>query len=162
MAPSVPSSLSAAGKDHHLSSFYHGDEGRALDNAYLDFCKTVDSISRKILINQLRRQTVSWAENWLESQAQKVVISSIKHQLRASYQQSCLTSSLTIWLKLFERTSQERKVTSGVECHDSLKDRQVKGIITPVTPDLKKIRGGFKVEERCDQIVCEIVLDRKA
>ncbi|PKU28586.1 rna-directed dna polymerase from mobile element jockey- hypothetical protein [Limosa lapponica baueri] len=56
------------------------DEGRAVDIAYLDFRNGFDPVSHKIFIEKLLNysldeQTVKWIENWLNDQAQRVVIS---------------------------------------------------------------------------------------
>ena len=58
-------------------------EGRAVDIVYLAFSKAFDTVSQKILIEKLMmygldEQTVRWIENWLNVQAQRVVISGTK------------------------------------------------------------------------------------
>ncbi|GAB0206875.1 mitochondrial enolase superfamily member 1 [Grus japonensis] len=57
------------------------DEGRAVDVVYLDFSKAFDTVSHNILVSKLRKcgldeWTVRCLENWLNSKAQRVVISS--------------------------------------------------------------------------------------
>ncbi|GAB0204001.1 mitochondrial enolase superfamily member 1 [Grus japonensis] len=76
----------------NLITFYYGmtglvDEGTAVDIEYLDFRKAFDTVSHKILIEKLMKygldkQTVRWIENWLNGQAQRVVISSTKSSWR--------------------------------------------------------------------------------
>ncbi|KAK4817454.1 hypothetical protein QYF61_015609 [Mycteria americana] len=56
-----------------------GLEGSAVDVVYLDFSEAFDSVSLKILTDKLMKcgldeQTVRWVENWLNGQAQRVVI----------------------------------------------------------------------------------------
>ncbi|GAB0192621.1 mitochondrial enolase superfamily member 1 [Grus japonensis] len=48
------------------------EEGRAVDLVYLDFSKTDDTVSHKILLekvlkSELDEQTVRWIENWLNA-----------------------------------------------------------------------------------------------
>jgi len=69
----------------NLIAFYDGttgwvDEGRAVDDVYLDFSKAFDTVSHNILIAKLRKcgldeWTLRLIENWLNSRAQRVVIS---------------------------------------------------------------------------------------
>jgi len=59
------------------------DKRRAVDIVCLDFSKAFDTVSRKIVIDKLLiygldEQTVRWVENWLNGQAQTVVISGMK------------------------------------------------------------------------------------
>ncbi|PKU27145.1 rna-directed dna polymerase from mobile element jockey-like [Limosa lapponica baueri] len=63
------------------------EEGRAADIAYLAFKKAFDTISCKILIEKqmkygLDEQTVGWVENWLDDQAQRLVINGTKSSWR--------------------------------------------------------------------------------
>ncbi|GAB0185778.1 mitochondrial enolase superfamily member 1 [Grus japonensis] len=70
------------------------DEGRAVDVVYLEFGKAVDTASShwalsplNIVIDKLRKcglhkWTVRWIENWLNNQAQRVVISGTKYSWR--------------------------------------------------------------------------------
>ncbi|GAB0186715.1 trace amine-associated receptor 2 [Grus japonensis] len=63
------------------------DEGRTVDIVYLDFSKAFDTVSHKIFIEKLMNyglddQIVKWIENWLNSQAQRVVISGTKSSWR--------------------------------------------------------------------------------
>lgn len=72
----------------NLISFYDEitvpvDEGRAADVVYLDFSKTFNSVSLKILLEKLMKysldeQTVRWVESWLNGWAQRVAISGTK------------------------------------------------------------------------------------
>ncbi|GAB0208209.1 mitochondrial enolase superfamily member 1 [Grus japonensis] len=55
------------------------DEGRAVDIVYLDFKQAFDTVSHSILIEKLMKymldeQTMRWIENWLNSQAQRVIV----------------------------------------------------------------------------------------
>ncbi|GAB0181456.1 mitochondrial enolase superfamily member 1 [Grus japonensis] len=63
------------------------DEGRAVDVVYLDFSKAFDTVSHNILVSKLRKHgldewTVRWVENWLNSRAQRVVISGAESSWR--------------------------------------------------------------------------------
>ena len=63
------------------------DEGRATDIVYLNFSKAFGAVSHNILIDKLtkyglEKSTVRWTENWLNSQAQRVVISGTKSSWR--------------------------------------------------------------------------------
>ena len=55
------------------------DEGKAVDVVYLDFSKAFDAVSYntidKLTKYGLDKWTVRWTENWLNGQAQRVVIS---------------------------------------------------------------------------------------
>lgn len=56
------------------------DEGRGVDNVYLDFNKAFDTVSHEVLISKLRKYgfggwTVGWIENCLNGKSQRVVIS---------------------------------------------------------------------------------------
>lgn len=66
-----------------LISFYNEitrslDGGRAVDIVYLDFNKAFSAVSHniptdKLLKNGLNMWTLTWAENWLNCQAQRIV-----------------------------------------------------------------------------------------
>ena len=63
------------------------DKGRAVDIVDLDFSKAFDTVSHKIITDKLLvygldKQTVRWIENWLNGQAQRVVISGTKSRWR--------------------------------------------------------------------------------
>ena len=63
------------------------DKGRAVDVVYLDFSRAFDSVSHMILIEKLLmygldEETVRWVENWLNGEAQRVVISGAKSSWR--------------------------------------------------------------------------------
>ncbi|GAB0182921.1 mitochondrial enolase superfamily member 1 [Grus japonensis] len=72
----------------NLTNFYDEmtglvDEKAIVDFIYLDFIKAFDIVSHKILIDKLLmygldEQTVRWIENWLNGQAQRVIISGTK------------------------------------------------------------------------------------
>ena len=58
-------------------------EGRAVDIVYQDLTKTFNSVSHKTLKEKLMKygldeQAARWIENWLNGQAQRVVISGTK------------------------------------------------------------------------------------
>jgi len=55
------------------------DEGKSVDVAYLDFSKASEAVSHSILLEKLAahgldRYTLCWVKNWLDGQAQKVVV----------------------------------------------------------------------------------------
>ncbi|KAG6929206.1 hypothetical protein G0U57_006166 [Chelydra serpentina] len=55
------------------------DEGKAVDVLFLDFSKAFDTVSHSILASKLKKYgldewMVRWIENWLDGQAQRVVI----------------------------------------------------------------------------------------
>ncbi|TRZ16814.1 hypothetical protein HGM15179_010323 [Zosterops borbonicus] len=55
------------------------DAGRAVDVVYLDFSKAFDTVSHSILMDKLAargldRSTICWVKNWLDGQAQRVVV----------------------------------------------------------------------------------------
>lgn len=59
------------------------DERKAVNIIYLVFCKAFDTVSHKVLIEELLlyrldEQTVRWLENWLNCLAHRVVISGMK------------------------------------------------------------------------------------
>ncbi|KAK4821563.1 hypothetical protein QYF61_022223, partial [Mycteria americana] len=72
----------------NLISFYDKvtclvDEGKAVDVVYLDFSKAFDTISPSILLEKLAahgldRHTPRWVKNWLDGQAQRVVVNGVK------------------------------------------------------------------------------------
>ncbi|GAB0201268.1 mitochondrial enolase superfamily member 1 [Grus japonensis] len=72
----------------NLSSLYDPvtrlvDEGKAVDVVYLDFSKAFDMVSHNILLEKLvahalDRCAFRWVKNWLEGQAQRVVVNRIK------------------------------------------------------------------------------------
>jgi len=72
----------------NLISFYDQvtrlvDEGKAVDFVYLDFRKAFDTVSHSILLeilaaNGLDGTTLCWIKNWLNGQAQRVVVDGIK------------------------------------------------------------------------------------
>ncbi|RMB89575.1 hypothetical protein DUI87_34043 [Hirundo rustica rustica] len=57
------------------------DAGRAVDVVHLDFSKAFDTVSHSILLDKLAalgldRSTLCWVRNWLDGQAQRVVVNS--------------------------------------------------------------------------------------
>ena len=59
------------------------DEEKAVDVVYLDFSKVFDTVSHSILLEKLavhgfERYTLRWVKNWLEGQAQRVVVNGVK------------------------------------------------------------------------------------
>ncbi|GAB0206223.1 mitochondrial enolase superfamily member 1 [Grus japonensis] len=72
----------------NLISFYDKvthlvDEGKAVDVVYLDFSKTFDTISYSILLEKLAAhgldgRTLCWVKNWLDGQAQRIVVNGVK------------------------------------------------------------------------------------
>ncbi|GAB0203920.1 hypothetical protein GRJ2_002857600 [Grus japonensis] len=62
---------------------YLVDEGKAVDVVYLDFTKAFGTISHSILLEKLAdqglgRHTLHWVKNWLDGQAQRVVVNGVK------------------------------------------------------------------------------------
>ncbi|KAK4820735.1 hypothetical protein QYF61_004416 [Mycteria americana] len=67
----------------NLISFYDKvtrlvDEGKAVDDVYLDFSKAFDTVSHSILLEKLAAHgldgcTLHWVKNWLDGRAQRVV-----------------------------------------------------------------------------------------
>ncbi|KAK4831454.1 hypothetical protein QYF61_017682 [Mycteria americana] len=58
------------------------DEGKAVDFAYLDFSKAFDRVSHSILLEKLAAygldgHTLRWVKNWLDGQAQRVVVNGV-------------------------------------------------------------------------------------
>ncbi|KAK4817907.1 hypothetical protein QYF61_002390 [Mycteria americana] len=76
----------------NLISFYDKvtrlmDEGKAVDVVYLDFSKAFDMVSHSILLEKLAAHgldgcTLCWVKNWLDGQAQRVVVNGIKSSWR--------------------------------------------------------------------------------
>ncbi|PKU43410.1 rna-directed dna polymerase from mobile element jockey-like [Limosa lapponica baueri] len=76
----------------NLISFYDKathlvHEGKAMDVFYLDFSKAFDTISHSILLEKLTAHgldgcTLRWVKNWLERQAQRVVVNGTKSSWR--------------------------------------------------------------------------------
>ncbi|KAK4819525.1 hypothetical protein QYF61_006018, partial [Mycteria americana] len=71
----------------NLISFYDKvtclvDEGKAVDVVYLDFSKAFDNVSHSILLEKLAAHgldgcTLRWVKNWLDGQAQRVVVNGV-------------------------------------------------------------------------------------
>ncbi|KAK4822430.1 hypothetical protein QYF61_015177 [Mycteria americana] len=71
----------------NLISFYDKvtrlvDEGKAVDVVYLDFSKAFDMVSHSILLEKLAAHgldgcTLRWVKNWLDGQAQRVVVNGV-------------------------------------------------------------------------------------
>ncbi|KAK4811015.1 hypothetical protein QYF61_015719 [Mycteria americana] len=58
------------------------DEGKAVDVVYLDFSKAFDTVSHSILLEKLAAHgldgcTLRWVKNWLDGQAQRVVVNGV-------------------------------------------------------------------------------------
>ncbi|GAB0205804.1 mitochondrial enolase superfamily member 1 [Grus japonensis] len=63
------------------------DEGKAVDVVYLDFSKAFDIVSHSILLDKLAahgldRCTLHWVKNWLDGQAQRLVVNGVKSSWR--------------------------------------------------------------------------------
>ncbi|RMC11102.1 hypothetical protein DUI87_12014 [Hirundo rustica rustica] len=63
--------------DHQVTHLV--DAGRAVDVVYLDFSKAFDTVSHSTLLDKLAacgldRSTLCWVRNWLDGQAQRVVV----------------------------------------------------------------------------------------
>ncbi|KAK4830891.1 hypothetical protein QYF61_013820 [Mycteria americana] len=71
----------------NLISFYDKvtrlvDEGKAVDVVYLDFSKAFDTVSHSILLEKLAAHgldgcSLRWVKNWLDGQAQRVVVNGV-------------------------------------------------------------------------------------
>ena len=62
-------------------------EGKAVDVVNLHFSKAFDTVSHSILLQKLAvcgldRYTLGWVRNWLEGQAQRVVVNGVKSSWR--------------------------------------------------------------------------------
>ncbi|KAK4828095.1 hypothetical protein QYF61_023457 [Mycteria americana] len=62
------------------------DEGKAMDVVYLDFSKAFDTVSHSILLEKLPAHgldggTLHWVKNWLDGQAERVVVNGIKSRI---------------------------------------------------------------------------------
>uniref|UniRef100_A0A493SZI7 Reverse transcriptase domain-containing protein n=1 Tax=Anas platyrhynchos platyrhynchos TaxID=8840 RepID=A0A493SZI7_ANAPP len=76
----------------NLISFYDKvthwvDDGKAVDVVCLDFSKAFDIVSHSILLKKLAAhgldwRTLCWVKNWLDSQAQRVVVNGVKSSWR--------------------------------------------------------------------------------
>ncbi|KAK4831701.1 hypothetical protein QYF61_018753 [Mycteria americana] len=76
----------------NLISFYDKvtrlvDEGKAVDVVYLDFSKAFDTVSHSILLEKLAAHgldgcTLRWVKNWLDGQAQRVVVNGVYSRWR--------------------------------------------------------------------------------
>ncbi|KAK4807185.1 hypothetical protein QYF61_024305 [Mycteria americana] len=72
----------------NLISFYDKvtrlvDEGKAVDVVYLDFSKAFGTVSCSVLLEKLAAHgldgcTLRWVKNWLDGQAQRVVVNGVK------------------------------------------------------------------------------------
>jgi len=72
----------------NLISFYDQvnrlvDKGKAVDVIYLDFSKAFDTVPHRILLEKLAAHgldgcTLRWVKNWLDDQAQRVVVNGVK------------------------------------------------------------------------------------
>jgi len=59
------------------------DEGKAVDDVYLDFSKVFDTISDSILLEKLAARgldghTLRWLKNWSDGRAQRPVVNGVK------------------------------------------------------------------------------------
>ncbi|KAK4824932.1 hypothetical protein QYF61_021552 [Mycteria americana] len=76
----------------NLMSFYDKmtrlvDKGKAVDIVYLDFSKAFDMVSHSILLEKLAAhgldgRTLCWVKNWMDGQAQRVVVNGVKSSWR--------------------------------------------------------------------------------
>ncbi|XP_010079416.1 PREDICTED: melatonin receptor type 1B [Pterocles gutturalis] len=73
----------------NLISFYDkvthsADEGKAVDVVYLDFSRTIGTLSPSILLEKLAAHgldggTLHWIKNWQDGRAQRVVVNGLKY-----------------------------------------------------------------------------------
>ncbi|PKU41933.1 rna-directed dna polymerase from mobile element jockey-like [Limosa lapponica baueri] len=66
---------------------HSADEGKDVDVVYLDFSKAFDTVSHSILLEKLAAHgldgsALHWVKNWLEGQAQRVVVNGVKSSWR--------------------------------------------------------------------------------
>ena len=72
----------------NLTSFYDKvtclvEEGKAVDVVNVDFSKAFDTVSHSILLEKLTAHgldkcTLHWVKNWMNGQAQRVVLNGVK------------------------------------------------------------------------------------
>ncbi|KAK4818421.1 hypothetical protein QYF61_012955 [Mycteria americana] len=63
-------------------------EGKAVDVVYLDFSKAFDTVSHSVLLEKLAAHSLDgcalrWVKNWLDGQAQRVVVNGVKSSWRS-------------------------------------------------------------------------------
>jgi len=76
----------------NLISFYGQvtrlvDEGKAVDVVYLNFCKAFDTVPHSIILEKpaahgLDGTALCWIKNWLNGQAQRLVVNGVKYSWR--------------------------------------------------------------------------------
>jgi len=85
-------------------------KGKAVDIGYLDFSKAFDIVScsillEKLVVHGLDSYTLCGVKNWLEVQAQRVVVNGIKSSWRPVMGPSCIVSLLMIWMWALDASS---------------------------------------------------------